>query len=161
MAVAKGRAFLLYVEDGVSAVPTAKVTSFGDWELVAAAQTVDFDLTTEEIEATVAPTGGASSVLWGARLAGAKQVSVTANLRFTNAKAERILLNKAVSETAQVKLLMAFPSESGDGSDDLFSGQIAGEFMISSWSASAGIADPWNGTVTMVSTGTVNFILPS
>ena len=163
MAVAKGRAFLLYLGGSTATVTGSAVianpTSNG-WTLVAGAQERSMTLTNEAIDGTTAP-AALPTPLWQTQLAGAKGVAIECAFRYTNSAEERAVLDAAWSEQSVVKALLVYPPDDSPvgapvaAATDIFGSQIFGEFLITSLSSTGGLSDTFNGSMSLVSTGSV------
>ena len=168
MAVAKGRAFLLYIGTGSGASVTGDdiITVGTDWTLVAGAQERSMTLTNEAIDGTTAPVA-LTGPLWQTQLTGAKAVAIECAFRYLNRGEERHLLEQAWSEASMVKALLVYPPDDTPAAaavaadTDAYGTQVFGEFMITSLSSSGGLSDTFNGSLSLSSSGPVKLVHPA
>ena len=166
MAVAKGRAFLVYVGDDDAVVTGSDVIAdLAKWTLVAGAQERSMTVTNEAIDGTTAPASLTGS-LWQKQLAGAKSVSVDCAFRYLNQAEERTILEKAFSEDSLLKILLVYPPDDTPAAaavaaaTDSYGTQVFGEFLITSLSSSGSLSDTFNGSMSLSSSGPVQLVHP-
>lgn len=168
MAVAKGRAFLLYigtsaaVVTGSAAIQAATIGSA--WALVGGAQERSLDIALETIDGVTAP-ASLTDPIWSSAIAGARSVTVNCSARFLNEESERLVLNAALSASAEVKALLVYPADDDAGdtasTDDVYGTQIFGRFLITSLSHSGSLSDTFNWSMTLASVGSITVVRPS
>lgn len=174
MAVAKGRAFNLYVNTATFApgtVPTlpakpvqtnSAAATGANWMLIAGAQERSLTITNEGIDGTTAPSA-VSMPVWSRMLTGAKSVTMDAGLRFVNDAAEELLMSRALAEPAYIFAAMAYPIEAEtlpggtNGTAGPYGKAIRGKFLITSLAPRADLSDVFTMALSLASDGPVTY----
>ena len=164
MAVAKGRAFLVYIGTADAVVTgTTIITDLANWKLVGGAQERSITISNEAIDGTHAP-ATLTTPLWAVNLSGAKSVAIEVAARFVNEQAERELLNQVMTESAHVKVLFRWPDDDTPSgapaavATEPYGMQLKGEFLITSMAMTGGLSDTFNWSLSLVSNGEVKIV---
>ena len=159
---AKGRAFLLYLDDtdAATAVPTAVGTIASSANLIAGCQERSFTINNEGIDGTTAP-AALSTPLWATMFAGAKNVTIEAAARFVSDAAETAVFAAALAEDAYMNAAMVYPPFTDDGPTPSSGDKgktLVGKFLITSLTASGSLSDTFNWNISLTSTGPVALV---
>ena len=163
MAVAKGRAFLIYVGAAVATAADADETNF---VLIAGAQERSLAINTEAIDGTHAPAALADP-LWAINLSGAKSMAIECAARFVNDAGERRAMDIALSETTHVIIRLIYPEDDTPAAvpvaapTDIYGTKISGEFLLTALSHTGGLADTFNWSMSLVLNGIPTVVLPA